>query len=509
LRFSPTDQKFDQSPLTSAIQNVLSANEGGLPYQPLLLFGTKVIKGTPLRIKNWRPTKASDPFLSGLDAQASLTSQRPELARIALTLHHISPDGQTNTTRRILLDRVGPVQARSTEAWTLVPLQSHHFAVLRAIRVYHVSVGTSTSNSLSLKEVPSHPFLRGLSTIVNLFQRYIDHQHNIGSNGLSFGYHAAPSIIAVVASPHDLPHSPSPKYTHLPLLSLDILRQGWQPLQYDSPARVGLQPAAVEHAWMELLRSSLPSHHQTAQASVFSIFYEAKQQKIPLHLIHDASQLAQLALSSEQKALLTAHLHGYKLIVPEKPVLFHNQPRLAWLRIHPTLHRWSDHLDTGGRSAWTEYLTKLDQEIRTAPFWGCFFAVNAGLWAAAAFYFSSDLGLNRAFTYAAAAATAFSPVLGTGTGCATGTHWSATAAWWSVFLVVGALLPVPSMTPPRPPSASPTTPPATPAPNALHPPPSSSTRRRRRQQHSPRPQPMRFRPTNRGPEHTIFPAQRR
>ncbi len=503
LRFSPTDQKFDQSPLTSAIQNVLSANEGGLPYQPLLLFDTKVITGTPLRIKNWRPTKASDPFLSGLDAQASLTSQRPELARIALTLHHISPDGQTNTTRRILLDRVGPVQARSTEAWTLVPLQLHHFAVLRAIRVYHASVGTSTSNSLSLKEVPSHPFLRGLSTIVNLFQRYIDHQHNIGSNGLSFGYHAAPSIIAVVASPHALPHSPSPKYTHLPLLSLDILRQGWQPLQYDSPARVGLQPAAVEHAWMELLRSSLPSHHQTAQASVFSIFYEAKQQKIPLHLIHDASQLAQLALSSEQKALLTAHLHGDKLIVPEKPVLFHNQPRLAWLRIHPTLHRWSDHLDTGGRSAWTEYLTNLDQEIRTAPFWGCFFGVNAGLWAMAAVNFSNDPELTRIFGYYAGIGTILSPIFGTGTGCATGTHWGMTAAVWGLLWNVGGDG-QPSVASPRPTSASSTTPPATPAPNALHPPPSSSTRRRRRQQHSPRPQPIRFRPATRHPEHTIL-----
>ncbi len=478
LRFSPTAQKFDQSPLTSAIQNVLSANEGGLPYQPLLLFGTKVITGAPLRIKDWRPTKAHHPSLLGLDEKAPPASQRPELARITLALHHTSPDGQTNTTRRILLERVGAEQARSTGAWTLVPLHPHHFATLRAIRVYHASGDTSTSSRLPAKDVPSHPFLRGLSTIAYLFQRYIDHQHNIGSNGLSFGYHAAPSVVAVTASPHELPTSPPPKHTHLPLLSLDILRQGWQPLRYDSPTRSGLQAAAVEHAWMELLRFALPSPLQTAQASVFSIFYEAKQQKIPLRLIHDTSQLAKLALSSEQKALLAAHLRGHKIIVPERPVLFHKRPRLAWLRIHPTLHQWSDHLDTGGRSAFTEYMTKLEQELDTAPFWGCFFGVNAGLWAIAAVNFSNDPELTRAFGYYAGIGTILSPIFGTGTGCTTGTHWGATAVLWGLLWNVGPDG-RPSVAPPRPPSTPSTTPPTT---NAPHPPPPPRRQRRSRPQ---------------------------
>lgn len=367
-----------ESQLAGALHTFLKPQEGGIPYQPILWVGTRRLDGQALKIANWLPAKKPDPFgLSGLDQKPEQANTRPELARVIWTVRYLSTQGRSELHQRLILDRVGQAQAKTSKtsmAWTLKPLSLDALRQLGFPRSYRVFTGSlpKTGNVGALFSSPHH-FFQTQSAMLTMLQMYMQIQHTEVLRGRSFGYLHTPSLFGFTAG---VTQAASNKADHSPgsaswYSAFDIIRQGWLAVLYDDPARTGLVSAAVEHTLGEL-HAAVIARKPRRPFSVFTVFQQALASKVPLRVIRTEQELTTLALPPDLHATILSQMPLSWIIVPTRPVMIDKQARLAWLRVDPQSGEVSDQADTLAGSTTTEHTIGLNEVLKATSDWLCF-----------------------------------------------------------------------------------------------------------------------------------------
>jgi hypothetical protein len=347
--------------------------EGGTAYVPCVAVGRHVVVGSrPVRFGG---VPADDPFAGTFAAPSGPSFEGDSTAEwVQLTV--ASPGREPHMVRRGIFDRIGP--AARAQGGDLARLQPAKLVSLRAgaapdfppaLTSHWLTLHTGTVGGEALAaelqntDVPS--------TLVNATRCWhMLRQMSAALFAPDAGVALAsdgPNVVAVTVE-----QVPGEAGSIGALPSLDIWRRSSVALPVADAALTaspGMLAGILPHLAERLLAGdAVRDPALPPRPSVGAIFEIARDQGVPIRVVHAAEEIAGLPFAADALARLGTSLGaGRVAVVPERPVRVGDAERVGWWLYDPVSGSTVDEMDDGRGSVGLEYADTEEIPIVGAP----------------------------------------------------------------------------------------------------------------------------------------------
>jgi len=352
-------------------------------YLPLLMLGAEETDGTVFRLSGAPAAPKERPDVGGMlggfgggspEPAAPVVDDPngPKLARLWVEVTFHTPGLPDETARRVFLDRVEPAGA----GWQLVAALAEDEAVRGLlVQAWDAALDVGAPNPFAIMALES-----GALAALQPVTQALDAQRPFSADDLpalppafqlwnffltSGLKHQA--LGAESAKPTRSIHlRPRLAFIHHGFSLADWTRPELQKLRYEEGidlvnapfAFLGEPAAAAELALQAGLADTAFEQfavHATSTLNTFPLMVAAQEQKIPMHTVTQARQLAGLTLAPAIRAVLAGEIaEGRVLILPAGPVAMQGTHATGWWSIDPATGYAIGKMELGGAQAMVE-----------------------------------------------------------------------------------------------------------------------------------------------------------